>query len=145
MLLRFTNSLFLRFPLFHLDDLNIQRESQYCSDPSQLIQFFKGVSGNSETDGSVCLRCPDSCMLENWRTSPPFCWTSPTRATYLFLSFGSLALCPCVRGIVGFSLKAPHTGTIRQISAVSPQRRGQRPIGRGPGHTRPSSRPNQAS
>jgi len=40
----------------------------------------------------ICIRCPDSCMLENIKTSAPFCWTVSTRATYLFLSFGSLAL-----------------------------------------------------
>lgn len=39
--LSLTGNLFLRFPLLHLDNLNIQGESQYCSYSGELIQLWK--------------------------------------------------------------------------------------------------------
>lgn len=62
-----------------LDNLDVERECQDGGNTSYLIEFF-GLTINEQWNAASLrdLRCPDSCMLENMMTSPPFDCTSST-------------------------------------------------------------------
>ena len=58
------------------------------------VSWFNSVAVSAKASLNILKtsRCPDSCMLEKITTSPPFCCTASTKATYFFLVVGSLAL-----------------------------------------------------